>query len=531
MKQIFAIRGGNAAPLVLFLSLFIAACHTSKQEKDADIAQQDNDVATVEDATVVFDDTAFVESDVGGDVLTSDNDNIDCPSRLDALFPYYKEDGTIHFCRSCDTPTVKDPQCVRNLWEDANQYLSTKHPDYDCYPYPCDMPNLKARTMAEYYAEHPDAQHYVPMHSCDSMLIPEGWDSDGSHGAIKHWNLSEGKIGFVLDANDINGAYTPYLTDTKVFEFDINARTYRALAPLSTGYGLTYHKGHFLAIVPDARKNDSTYLAYFDNDGRYQVVYPKPIRFVAYEPVMNDKWAQANIQEAEGEAYPSRYAKVGEWKWTTLTTEMNRHPSLQEDYLSVHAYDGSIYHGYVCDLSKHPTSLSQCHHVNRESEWSVYNIQFDEGNPQRFVYTSDRKVNEVNQHALVLVEMANRREDWIFTDILTESDFQADVMNPSAFYPQQFRKNILLYRESGVLGSSFSTLACYYRLDLKKKYCMKKMEYERQDGTGTVIYTYGPSEHEGDWFLYQKNNSTPFILRDMKCYCEKEGLCPFEGMK
>lgn len=61
--------------------------------------------------------------------------------------------------------------------------------------------------------------------------------------------------------------------------------------------------------------------------------------------------------------------------------------------------------------------------------------------------------------------------------------------------------------------------ACFYRLDEKKKYCMKKMENDKQYGDW-VVFPYGHSEYEGKWFLYQKQNSSPLILRDMDCYCE-----------
>ena len=73
----------------------------------------------------------------------------DCPPLISAPFPYYKDDGTIHFCRKCDTPTVIDPQCATNLWKDANLKLATDYPEVDCYPYPCDMPNLKPMTKTE----------------------------------------------------------------------------------------------------------------------------------------------------------------------------------------------------------------------------------------------------------------------------------------------------------------------------------------------------------------------------------------------
>ncbi|HQB10645.1 MAG TPA: hypothetical protein PLW37_12335, partial [bacterium] len=71
-------------------------------------------------------------------------------------------------------------------------------------------------------------------------------------------------------------------------------------------------------------------------------------------------------------------------------------------------------------------------------------------------------------------------------------------------------------------------LLCYYRIDKKKKYCMKKMDNDETYSDGTTRFPYGYAEFEGKWLLYQKRSSTPLILRDMDCYCKEEGVCPFE---
>jgi hypothetical protein len=51
----------------------------------------------------------------------------DCPSLLNAGFPYIDKDGKKHFCRKCDLPAPEnDPQCIRNLWEFSDRETFTK---------------------------------------------------------------------------------------------------------------------------------------------------------------------------------------------------------------------------------------------------------------------------------------------------------------------------------------------------------------------------------------------------------------------
>ena len=50
---------------------------------------------------------------------------------------------------------------------------------------------------------------------------------------------------------------------------------------------------------------------------------------------------------------------------------------------------------------------------------------------------------------------------------------------------------------------------------------MKKVE-------GMEKYYFGFDEWEGKWLLYQFRGNTLQAVRDLDCYCEKEGVCPFE---
>ena len=161
--------------------------------------------------------------------------------------------------------------------------------------------------------------------------------------------------------------------------------------------------------------------------------------------------------------------------------------------------------------------------VNRDTE-HVRNIQFDRDHQVIFYYSRD-----FNQ-AITRVDMAEGAGKWVYEDVITDfSDATKGVAY--SLVVQQVKNNTILYLEiEDFNGTEGGGLACFYRIDTKKRYCMKKMENDPQYGEW-VDFPYGHSEFEGDWFLYQKHANSPLILRDMACYCEKEGICPFEGMK
>ncbi len=503
MRNIFAIGGGEAAPMLMLAMMLVMACTSSKPTQDTDAVNPDTE------AIVVMDDTVIVEneSDIMDDVLLSDFDNTDCfPPLASAPFPYYKEDGSMHFCRPCDTPTEKDPQCMANLWKEMNKKLATDHPEYDCYPYPCEMSNLKPMTKADVDQAYPS----FSIHECDLVLEPEGWYQDGTHGAVKHWNLSKGLVGFEM--GPVNLAPKDYPTIERAFIYDIANKSFHVAGPI-TSASLSYYNKSFLTFTRDFRSldlgNTYEYLGYYGTDGSYRIIYPKPISFIAYTPANNENWIFANIQETDGGPYQMMYAKVGEWKWTSLGDVMGYYPDLQGNLLSV----GDDTQGYVCDLSKKPKSLSACFKVARDNE-TAYVITFDKETNGVFVYSSN-----VNR-AITRVDM--RGTTPVYEDIVTDFSPEIATVGGYSLVPRTLRGNILLYTEVG--GDGSTARACFYRIDTKKRDCMKMIEKDN-------VYKYGYAEFEGKWFLYQRHASDPLVLRDMDCYCEKEGVCPFEGLK
>lgn len=445
---------------------------------------------------------------------TPDIDDTYCPLLLKAPFPYYREDGTIHFCRPCDTPTEKDPQCLQNLWSEQNKKYTVDHPEADCYPYPCDMKNLKPMNKAETEAYLGDPA-LVSLHECDLVMIPNGWVFGGGNGGgWKTFSISNGKAGFVLNKGNIDAS--DYFTDYRAFEYDIASKAYRIVAP-SLDESISYNTGHFFHITTDYRTLDLAtnhhYIGYSGSDGSYRIVYNKSVDYFNYTPALNEKWAFGNISEGAG--YRMMYAKIGEWQWQSLGVGSGSMPVILGDKL---ALTDEKFKAYICDLSKYPKSFSECFLVNREGELAAGMI-FNKNDNNIFLYSSDFS------RAITKVDMS--KETPVYEDIIT--DFSEEMKStPYSLVPRYYDGKLIQYNElSGSDGNR--ALACFYRMDKKQRYCMKPMEHDHVLSDGTVFYKYGFSEFDGKYLLYQKQGSTGLILRDMQCYCDKEGVCPFEN--
>ncbi|HPG37007.1 MAG TPA: hypothetical protein PLG63_11785, partial [bacterium] len=91
---------------ILIFTLFLISCNSSDPKKDADTAVADKDSVAFIDSDTQDEDKTF-DTDSSNDT-DADNDSekpdVDmyCPLPMDAKYPYFREDGTIHFCRPCD---------------------------------------------------------------------------------------------------------------------------------------------------------------------------------------------------------------------------------------------------------------------------------------------------------------------------------------------------------------------------------------------------------------------------------------------
>ena len=510
---------------LLFLILFVS-CSSSHSSNDSDsIPDSDTDTHDSEsadddfdsqDADIIDDKDQSDDSDSDSDSEKSDSDECQ-PPLSEAMFPYYDANGKITFCRpDCDTPTADDPICIGNLWDEQNEKLCHEYPEYACCGTPCVMESLKPWTKDKLAEEWPTIAEVIPMHKCDLALGQVNWNNDGTHGVVKSWNMSEGKIGFYLAP--ANPPIKEWPVKTKYVTYDIATQKYSLVIP-ARGQEQAYHKGKRLALISDKRNldlnNSSIFLAYIGDDGKVEIVYDKKVKSISYEPALNEKWAFVNLVDSNGKRM--LYAKVGEWKWTSLGDGLGWEPDIVGNRLVLFRDD---FKGYICDLDRHPKSLDECYNVN-DGEKLRY-LVLDKEDSNRAAYSSA-------QGKIVLMEYKNG--NWSYSDLITSySDEIVGKVNILGFIINMFRGKMLLYEEAFDMGSQSQIMAnklCYYNLNSKKSYCMKKMD-DDSEYNGIPIYAYGDAEFEGNWLLYQKLSSTSLILRDMECYCEKENVCTFE---
>jgi hypothetical protein len=449
----------------------------------------------------------------------------ECPDLIDAKFPYYNDDLSIHFCRKCDKPTVKDPQCVETLWKDAAAQLYAASPESECENgYPCEMPELKPRTQAEWdeALEGLPPLSYRP-HECDLVLSarsPHGkWATDSTAGAIKHFDISNGKVGLFL--RNVSLDYKKYQTYSKTMEFDPEAGTYRALSPdlLETG---SYNNGCMLHVVNNQHiyseaNTFRSYLTYSCSNGTRRVVYPSPIRYVSYTPALSERWAIANIEVKDGDGSSTMYAKVGEWKWTKLMDGLSFYPQIVNDKVVFHDSNSD---GYYCDLSKNPKSLEECIKINRENESLRFPV-INEDNETEIVYES-RNDSDLTITKIVITESGKKTYS-VIESTFSETD---SYWIKFGYTPENYRDGFIFYTESYVTNESgdWNGNHCFYNLKKKKRTCMKKLK----DFSFKTNPNLGFGEWEGKWIVYQFLSGTVQCVRDLDCYCEKEGVCPFE---
>lgn len=497
---------------ILIFTLFLLSCNSNSRNHDSEDEQDLHDLDNIHpDIDTLVSDPDMIDADIE----KSDTDTAEClPPLIEAPFPYYDKDGKITFCRSgCDSLTENDPQCASNLWKEQNQALCHQHPEYDCCGYPCINEHLKPVTKEE---EDQWGEYAIPMHKCDTEISPVSWGNDGSNGVLKSWNMSDGKIGFFLYTTKLSVKEWPI--HFKFVSYDIATQKYSFVSP-ARNQEQAYYKGNRIAMISDKRSlelnNSNIFLAYIGDDGKVEIIYNKVIAHIPYVPSLNDKWVFVNVQEPNQDS-KMMYAKIGDWKWTTLRQGEGSVPVINGDNLFV-TDEG---YSYLCDLSKSPKSLSDCKIMNGEDE-VIGPLLFDRDDGKRVVFSRRHS----NAYTIVLGEKDG--DSYKRTDLITDFT-EATAKHAYSLVPMGLQGNILLYEEVAVVDSSGSGLLCYYRIDKKKKYCMKKMDKDKTAEDGTVIYPYSYAEFEGKWLLYQIRNNTPLILRDMECYCKESGVCPFE---
>ena len=527
---------------LLCLAILFLSCSSGNKAKndsdtipDSDIDSQDSE--TVDDdsdsqTSELVDDSDKDDTD---DDETDDSDSDtdepldvdyqgaeDCPELSKANFPYYNDDKYIHFCRKCDTPTVKDPQCMENLWKEEAAKLYAVSPESECeHGYPCDMNGLRNLTIEDWEATEDKIGQKFPYrpHECDIALhaysksANDRWTTDGTAGSFKHFNISDGKIGIKLE--NISTKLKNYTTTSKVMIYAPAEKKYKAVAPMFADE-LVYHKGCFLYMGVDFRSFDyfdNRYLFYVCEDGTRKVVYPRKINFLSYTPALSEKWAVANIQEEDGGSKYTMYAEVGVWKWTKLMEGLSYGPQIIND--KVVFYD-DYFKAYYCDLSTNPQSVADCIVVNETENEEIRTPIINKDDETEIIYESD--ISENMSIKRLKIGIDGKKE---YSQLLDRHESTDDVWQGGGFGIKKVTQDFVFYNESLYGNGERDSNACFHNRKTKKTTCMKRVE-------GMEKYYFGYDDWEGKWLLYQFRGNTLQAVRDLDCYCEKEGVCPFK---
>ena len=507
MKRIFAIGGGLAAPLFLSLMLSMVACKQETPKNDADTVTADDDMSHMEGDTLTSDDAAVSNDETIDDVL-SDNDTVNCPDlkvyeNVKASgFPLKDKDGKITFCRpECDTPTENDPQCVRNLWEWRNWQRYQKYKNgttsyKECYPWPCVLPEMNAYPIS--YSE------------CDRDLTISGYSA--SSGVLYDLRLEKDWIGIEMESTD----------SFQVIHYDIKKDLYTNVAPNGHALGYRNERFFFYVVFNDYYTEGEVGFSYIlsakktTTGYRYEVIYDDEQHqaYFSRPPLVGDKWVVLNVKHRTTGATEVVYSKVDEWKWHPLTYSKVYEGNVVDNRVTFINDNHEI---YVCDLDKFPYNPAKdCTRIDRTGEIPS-NPRMNEQNKDQLVYYAG-----VGAYGMTLVDISGTTPAYSLISI-TPSDPQTMVMGPT-----QFKGDLILYTEAFMPPNEETRedfKACFYRIDTKKQYCPTKASFK--DGR----YDMGFNSFDGNYQLWKAPASINARFRDIACYCEKEGVCPFEGMK
>jgi len=532
--------------LIMFLLMVFWSCTScnsgetktdidTSSDKDSSLIDLDNTQPEIDTAV---NDSDIVDSDSEKLDIDSDSEKPDvdmyCPLPMNAKYPYFREDGTIHFCRPCDIPDEYDPQCVKSLWKDVNKEVYDKYKNgefegnefvAECYPWPCEW-SVTPRQGDQIYAG--DAM------KCDLVINPWNW-TPSYRGSKREGNMENGKIVFRVDnyrisANETSNGYQ----GQRLAIYDIKTGKYTVV---SGSPGTTQYLNNMIitSVSSSSNNDDSTYKVYYwiiliehyKESFRYSLIYNDSDNKTLMDtaPYMTDKWTLMSVNHLDKGSNPVNdgnrslmYAKTGEWKWTTL---VHGNPDGKAEELSIAGDKAMFYHygtdaSWLCDLSKNPKKITDCKRIGKENEVAGF-PKFDRDNPNRIAY---RPIADgIPRNHFVVMDIS--KEPWV-----TEKEF--DIQSTEGTYLKtqlmEFKSDTVLYLESYLLNESGyqqDNKLCFYRIDKGKTYCSKPIE-------GQKDYGHGFPAMEGKYLFWQPAFKTGYILRDMECYCKEESVCPFE---
>jgi hypothetical protein len=210
------------------------------------------------------------------------------------------------------------------------------------------------------------------------------------------------------------------------------------------------------------------------------------------------------------------YASSKDWVWHELAGINNYagEGNIVGDHLTFITNNRELYY---CDLSKYPKHIDECFKLNRKDESGNEELghspRIDLENEYRVVYNIHGKPKFVE---VDLKDLENPK----YTEYETEKN------RGSAFgwEMDMLQGNKVSYQEFFTLSDgTVDVIGCFYRFDKKKTYCPV-------DKTTSTLpdSIMGYNVFWGKWHLWKEIAATDAIMRDWKCYCEENHVCPLE---
>ncbi len=514
---------------ILIFTFFLISCNSNDPKTDADKAVPDKDSVAVidsdtQDADIPVSDPDIVKNDVDNDLVKPDNDSAgdkdiisdevpdpdtaeelpdydypvgkegdpDCPSLLNAGFPYIDNNGKKHFCRKCDLPApANDPQCIRNLWEINNRKIMKEWPEYYCYPLPCDMSDkATASDSSKYFGE---ATTYAT--------------SDIYHnstGVFRQGDIFEGKMGMYVAAG--KKVDDKYIVIGSLL-YDIASQKYTMVA--HAGDKMAYNHDRFLfkagntidlkVYIVSAKKVETGWkyeFVYTDEWNRTRFIYP---------PAIGKNYVLINVENVDGKGDKDiLYANVNDWNFKKLGTGTILYPQIFDD-TAFFTLNNKV---YACDLIKNPDDIEKdCVKITREGELSV-SFAVNKQNHKKVVYTDRNSAHQLN-----IADLTN--SEIVYSKL--ELEKTPDLIN---LIPSQWDGDIFVLEEMYVFSEVQNDFRiCYYSFSKNRKACFP------YPGSGMIRSIYAGVE--GKYIFWQITGA--IVLRDMESYCKQvPDLCLYD---
>ena len=512
-------------PLILFLIFLLVSCSSSKSENNAD-ALPDGD-SDSDDIETVDDDSDLQNSEIVDDSdETPDQDSdSDSPEKVECLdlrynentiktpFPFKDANGKPTFCRpGCDTPTENDPQCVRNIWEWDNWdeyqvYLKAQREDpnqtkeRECYPWPCKLPDMHAKTKAE-------LNTFIS--SCDRLLTVNDFLS--SSMTVWTHGMYDGVAGMDFSHSG------------RMVEYDPEKDEYTTVGQNKTS--LAFNENRYVTLIHDSDPpNNADFKSFLisvlrkNGEYYYELIHDNKNHnsFLSRPALAGRNWVLIHVREGKvGSVTEIKYASSKDWEWHELSGINNYagEGNIVGDHLTFITNNRELYY---CDLRKYPKRIDECFKLNRKDESGNeefgHSPRIDLDNEYRVVYNVYRKPVFVEAD---LKDLQNPK--------YTDYEIEKNQETAWSWQPEMLKGNKIAYMETFTLSNGEpDSIGCFYRFDKQKTYCPVDSTFlsHSEDLMGYNVFW-------GKWHLWKMTTSIDAIMRDWECYCKENNVCPLE---